>query len=567
MGSDEQHEPFPMLGEVSIDGLGLIDRAELVFRPGLNVLTGETGAGKTLVVTALQLLSGKRAAKGSVKAGASQAVVQGVISPLPTTAVAWCDEGDDELLITREIAGGDGGRNRVRIQGRLAPVSQLDALLGHTIELHGQHESLAMADPEVQRALLDRFDRAHISPLLDKWHDVWSRWRQARRIAHDARTNAAANAREAAQLHRELEAIEAVNPQPGEEDDLKAAVRRMQHGEALAQAYHTAMAALSGEGGIQDQLGQVQSAFTHVAAIDPSVGNWVARLDTLSAEVTDLAAEVATNADEVDMDPAAFEAAMNRMADLKQLFRLYGASSADVLAHADYARDRLALIDGGEERLVALDAEVEALTVEMQVAGDTLHTARTKAAKKLAKAVQQELADLAMGAATISIVVERGKPGAHGMDTVRFLITTNPGQPPVTLDHAASGGERSRIALAVKVALADADDVSIMVFDEVDAGIGGQTARAVGEKLQRLATRKQVLCVTHLAQIAAYADTHFLITKNQGRTTTSTTVQALDSVGRQAEIARMLSGTPDEQVALDHADQLVAESQRTASLH
>lgn len=557
----------PMLGDVVIEGLGLIDNAELTFQPGLNVLTGETGAGKTLVVTALQLLSGKRADKQSVNAGATHAVVQGVIHPAPVGADEWGSADEEELLITREIAGAAGGRNRVRIQGKIAPVAQLETLLAQTIELHGQHESLAMADADVQRSLLDRYDRATILPLLTEWQSVWTEWRKARKLAHDARVNAAAHAREAAQLHRELEAIDAVNPQPGEEDELKAAVVRIQNAEALAKAYHLATELLSGEGGVQDQLGRIDGELAHVGDLDPQMGEWSGRLRAISADLADLATAISTAAGDADADPEAFERAMNRMADLKQLFRLYGATSDDVIAHADFARERLALIDGGEDRLHELDAEVERLTGLLTEAGDRLHQARQAAAIALATAVQQELADLAMGAATMHIDVTAGKPGPYGIDTVQFLITTNPGQPPVTLDKAASGGERSRIALALKVVLADADDVSIMVFDEVDAGIGGQTARIVGEKLQRLATDKQVLCVTHLAQIAAHADAHFLITKTQGTDHTTTAVRALDSQARTEEVARMLSGTPDEQVALDHAAQLLAESARPGSLN
>lgn len=567
MATPDSKRPNPILGDVVIEGLGLIDNAELTFQPGLNVLTGETGAGKTLVVTALQLLSGKRADKSSVKAGASHAVVQGVIHPAPEGADEWGDGEEEELLITREIAGATGGRNRVRIQGRMAPVAQLETLLAQTIELHGQHESLAMADPEVQRSLLDRYDRATIMPLLTEWQSVWTQWRKARKLAHDARVNAAAHAREAAQLHRELEAIDAVNPQSGEEDELKASVVRIQNAEALAKAYHLATELLGGEGGVQDQIGRIETELSHVRDLDPQMGEWVTRLNAISAELADLSTEISVASAESDADPEAFERAMNRMADLKQLFRLYGATSDEVIAHADFARERLALIDGGEDRLQELDAEVERLTAELTEAGDRLHEARQAAALSLAAAVQQELADLAMGAATMHIEVTPGKPGPYGIDTVQFLITTNPGQPPVTLDKAASGGERSRIALALKVVLADADDVSIMVFDEVDAGIGGQTALIIGEKLQRLATDKQVLCVTHLAQIAAHADAHFLIKKTQGKDRTTTAVHALDTAERQEEVARMLSGTPDEQVALDHAAQLLAESARPGSLN
>ncbi|WP_336250053.1 DNA repair protein RecN [Stomatohabitans albus] len=565
MMPDNQHHP--VLRDVVIEGLGLIDLAELTFQPGLNVLTGETGAGKTLVVTALQLLSGKRADKHSVQAGASRAVVQGAISPPPVQAAEWVHDEDEDLLIVREIAGIEGGRNRVRIQGRMAPVTQLETILSKVIELHGQHESLMMADADVQRSLLDRFDHATIAPLMEEWQGVWSQWRQARKLAHDARTNAAAHAREAAQLHREVDAIEAVNPYPGEEDDLKAQVLRIQHGEALANAYHSGVETLQGEGGVQDSLGAVITQFEQVAAMDPAIGIWTTRLNAISTDLNDVVSEIASQANQIETDASAFDTAMQRMAELKQLFRLYGATSTDVLAHADAARQRLMQIDGGEERLDELDEHVKTLRTDLNTIGERLHTARVHAATTLAAVVEDELADLAMGAATVHIHVEAGKPGPYGMDTVQFLITTNPGQPPVTLDKAASGGERSRIALALKVALADADHVPIMVFDEVDAGIGGQTAVMVGEKLQRLATTKQVLCVTHLAQIAAHADAHFLITKIQGKTTTTTTVNALDAQGREDEIARMLSGSPDEPVAKAHAKQLLTESARSTSLH
>lgn len=551
-----------VLTDVLINDLGLITNAELAFVPGLNVLTGETGAGKTLVVTALQLLSGQRAGKDQVKAGADRALVQAILTDPPAHAEEWLNTADEDLLISREIAAQGAGKNRVRIQGRLAPVAQLEALLTGVIELHGQFEHQAIAHPDVQRSLLDHFHRDTILPLRTQWEACYQDWREARRTLKAMKTNAVAYAREVAQLQRELEAIDAVDPKPGEEEALKTLVRRLQNSEAIVQACLEANGACSGEDGAIDRIGTAIHALTQAASSEPAVEGWITRLHAVSSQVSEVAAEIASHLGTIDRDPEAFDQAMVRMQALKGLFKVYGPTCEAVIAHADYARERIGEIGGGDDRIAELEGRVHELSQNLQRIGDALHGARVAAATALAAQVERELADLAMAAAKVTIEVEQGKPGPTGMDTITFLITTNPGQPPVTIGKAASGGERSRIALAVKVALADADAVPILVFDEVDAGIGGQTALAVGAKLQRLATRKQVLCVTHLAQIAAFADAHFLIEKTQDESATTTQVFQLDQAQRQGEIARMLSGHPDEPVALTHAAQLLADSAR-----
>jgi DNA repair protein RecN (Recombination protein N) len=551
-----------LLTDLEITDLGIIDHIGLTLAPGLNVLTGETGAGKTMVVSGLQWLLGGRADRDRVRRGARAAVVQARFEGVPDSALDWSDPEDDELIVSREVGnrGEDGeaaGRSRARLAGRLAPVTALAEVLGPVVEVHSQHESIRLADPAVQRRLLDRFDAAAIDPLLAAYRQAHGRWKDATRDLDEAERASRDDAREADRLRVELDEIDAVGPSAGEEDLLDAEIGRLGHAESLQAAAETASSALTDDGGARDLLGSAVAALRDVAAHDAGLAGPLGRLEAVLAEAQDVAFELSGYADGLDADPESLQSALSRRAAVGALLRKYGPATADVLAYRDEAARRLDLVDGGEGRLAALRAAVEDAEVAVATTGTALRDARTAAAARLSTTVDGHLHELSMVEARTDIVVEQAPPGPDGADRVEFLLAANRGQAALPLGRAASGGERSRVALAVKVALADADDTPVMVFDEVDAGIGGETALAVGRKLARLARGRQVLCVTHLAQLAAFADAHFVVSKQAEGSSTVASVARLDDAERAAELSRMLSGAGASEAALSHARELL----------
>jgi DNA repair protein RecN (Recombination protein N) len=551
------------LTDLEITDLGIIDHVALHLSPGLNVLTGETGAGKTMVVSGLQWLLGGRADRDRVRSGARAAVVEARFDGVPASAAAWADPDDDELLVSREVGargddGAAGGRSRARLAGRMAPVTALAEVLDPVVEVHSQHESVRLADAGVQRTLLDRYGGQPVRAALAPYRQAHAAWREAVARLDAAERAARADVREADRLRAEVEEIAAVDPALGEEDDLDEQIGRLDHAESLRAAAAAAAGAVVDEGGARDAVGLAVAALRDVVQHDQALGPPLARLEAALAEVQDVAFDLAGYAEDLDADPEALDAALSRRAAIGRLLRRYGPTTADVRAHLDQARTRLADVDGGEERLAELREDVATTAAAVARLGAALRDARRAAAAQLAAVVDAHLVDLAMPDARTAIAVEEAPPGPDGADRVEFLLAANRGQPALPLGRAASGGERSRVALAVKVALADADDTPVMVFDEVDAGIGGETALAVGRKLARLARGRQVLCVTHLAQLAAFADAHFVVSKSVAGASTVTAVVRLDDEDRVAELSRMLSGSGGGAAALSHARELLA---------
>lgn len=557
-----------LLTDLEITDLGIIDHISLSLSPGLNVLTGETGAGKTMVVSGLQWLLGGRADRDRVRRGARAAVVQARFEGVPASAAEWADPEDGELLVSREVGNrGEGeeaaGRSRARVAGRLAPVTTLAEVLGPVVEVHSQHESIRLSDPAVQRRLLDRYDAAAIDPLLVGYREAHAIWRTARTALDQAEQSARDDAREADRLEIEIAEIAAVDPSPGEEDLLDGDIGRLEHAESLRLGATTAAEALTAEGGARDGMGTAVAAVRDVVGHDAALADHLGRLEAALAEAQEVAFDLAAYADGLESDPAALDDALTRRAAIGGLLRKYGPSTTDVLAYRAQAEARLVVVGGGEARLGRLRDAADAGVAAVDAAGTALREVRAATASRLATAVDGHLHELAMVDARTRIEVRVAPPGPDGCDHVEFLLAANRGQPALPLGRAASGGERSRVALAVKVALADADDTPVMVFDEVDAGIGGETALAVGRKLARLARGRQVLCVTHLAQLAAYADAHFVVTKQVRGATTVTEVVHLDRGDRAEELSRMLSGATGGEAALSHARELLALAAKT----
>ncbi|HSK24936.1 MAG TPA: DNA repair protein RecN [Egicoccus sp.] len=556
-----------MLDELHIRGLGVIEDAELHLAPGLTVVTGETGAGKTMLVTALQLLLGARADTTLVRSGAAAALIEAVVSDPPTEAGEWLDADDTVLLVSRELPA--DGRSRARIGGRLAPVSVLGEVLGQHVEVHAQHEHVRLSRPEVQRGLLDRFaGDAHARSLRayqaahDSWRELVGR---QQRLERDARERA----RDLDRLRFEVAEIDGAAIDPQVDPTIDRDLDLLANAEQVQVAAATAAQALGSEGA-GEPVGVALDVLRKLGVDDPALTDLRERATAVAAELTDLASDLRAYGEAAEADPHRLAALQDRRQLLNQLLRKYGADLDAVSGYADEARSRLAILEAEEAETGDLDQRVTAARHALEEAAADVHRGRALAAERLAAIVNGHLADLAMPHAAFEVGVEHdtaGNPGADGMDRVTFLLTANPGEPARPVATAASGGERSRVSLAIEVALADVDDARVLVFDEVDAGIGGATALAVGQKLARLAQgqqgrRRQVLCVTHLAQLAAFADVHYVVEKGVagGRTVTSARRVADDD--RPAELARMLGGDATAAAGLEHARELLAQARR-----
>jgi DNA repair protein RecN (Recombination protein N) len=555
-----------VIEELHIRGLGVIEEATLVLAPGLTVVTGETGAGKTMLVTALELLLGARADTALVRSGADVALVEAIVSPVPPSAADWVEPGDEVLTLSRTVPS--DGRSRVRIGGRLAPVSALEEVLGSHVEVHAQHEHVRLSRPDVQRALLDRFAGEGHADLVASYrtaHGIWTELVARRQRLHG---DAAARAREVERLRAEVSEIDAVALDPEVDGELDTRIERLANADELHRLA-TTVAEAAGSEGAGDAIGRALAALRRLSVADAGIEALRDRLEALAVELADVAGVAAGVAADVEADLDGLDRLQARKRQVVALMRRYGATPSDVLAHRDAAAATLADLADLESEGGDLDERIDEAAGAMHGAGRELTAARRAAGQRLATVVDGHLADLGMPHARFGVEVEtlpEGRATAEGTDTVRFVLAANPGEPARPLATAASGGERSRVALAVEVALADVDDAQVLVFDEVDAGIGGSTALAVGEKLARLAhapTRpRQVLCVTHLAQLAAYADVHHVVEKGVVDGRTVTTTRSVAGPDRVVELSRMLGGEVTAQAGLDHARELIEAAMR-----
>ena len=566
-----------MLAELRIRDLGVIDDARLEVSAGLNVLTGETGAGKTMVVDALALLLGGRADPGAVRAGRPAALVEGRLRTgddrQVAAALASADvtDEDGEVVVARQVLV--EGRSRAQLQGRMATVAAVAEVVRPLVEVHGQHEFQDLLRPGVQRDLLDRFAGDPVLGPRAAFAAGWRRLRTVTRELDDLATRAREREREIDLLRHQLEEIDAAQVRVGESAELAAEAERLENAEALQQAAALAHQLLEGDedAGAVTALGAAARAVHGPGGHDRPLGELAERAQALAAEVGDLASSLRAYAEAVLVDPARLEEVNLRMARLRDLERKYGDDEAAVLAFAGEAARRLAELEGGTLRSEALEAEAAELRRDLAGTGAALTEARQEAADRLGEAIRVELADLAMPSAQVVVAVEQDLDDAglevggrclaateDGLDRVDFRLAAHPGAPLRPLGRAASGGELSRVMLALRVVLAGVDRTPTLVFDEVDAGVGGRTAAAVGRRLALLARRHQVLVVTHLPQIAAHADRHFTVEKRSADGATSTDVRLLDDAGRVGELSRMLAGMEGSGLAQAHAEELLA---------
>ncbi|NIH96661.1 DNA repair protein RecN (Recombination protein N) [Mycolicibacterium fluoranthenivorans] len=579
-----------VLSEIRIESLGAISTATAEFDRGLTVLTGETGAGKTMVVTGLHLLGGARADANRVRTGAPRAVVEGRFSTadVHTEVVGRIDDildssgaerdDDDSVIAARSVSR--DGPSRAYLGGRSVPAKSLSSFTNELLALHGQNDQLRLMRPDEQRAALDRF--ADISAPLAKYRAVREEWLSARRDLIDRTQRARELALESDRLTFGLGEIEEVAPQPGEDEALVADIRRLSELDALREAAAAARAALAGAP--DDDAGESASAASAVAQAkaalqatdDSTLQTLGQRLAEAVAVIGDVATELGDYLAELPSDASTLESKLSRQAELRGLTRKYAADIDGVLAWAKESRERLAQLDVSEEALSGLRARVDELHARLIVVAADLTKARTKAAKGLAKAVTAELTGLAMSGAEFGITVsalparaDDSAPvtlpggtvvhaGHDGVDAVEFGFAAHRGTDLLPLAKSASGGELSRVMLSLEVVLAASAAGTTMVFDEVDAGVGGRAAVQIGRRLARLARTHQVIVVTHLPQVAAYADTHLVVESGPK----SSRVVRLEEDDRVAELARMLAGLGDTDTGRAHARELLDAAQQ-----
>jgi DNA repair protein RecN (Recombination protein N) len=548
-----------VLSELRVENLLLIERAELRLAPGLNVLTGETGAGKTVLAHALDLLLGGRARQGIVRPGAAEAYVEGVFE-LPAGLRGELGErlpaGAEEVVLARRVSA--EGRTRAYLNGRSASVGDLREVAAGLISFYGQHEHRKLMLASSQLELLDGFCGAEHLERRAAFGAVHTRARQLETSLDRLRERVGARDRELDLLDFELAEIDQAAPDEAEEAELLARRERLRHVEALRAAAHGAAEAAAPEDGTGavGLLAAGGGLLDGVDGVDGDLDALAERWRALAYEADDLAGELRRYAEGLDADPGALEAAEERLAALDRLKRKHGGTIAAVLAHAERCRDRRDELAGAEVALETATADLAAARADLRERAAALRAARAEAAPRLAAAVRERLAELAMEGATFEIALEPKEATPTGADAVEFLIAPNPGVPAGSLRETASGGELSRVMLALMGVASDGGEATL-VFDEVDAGIGGQTARAVGSQLRALAEGRQVVCITHLPQIAALAARHFSIAKDTSAEPARTTVAALDGGRVVAELVRMLGAEDGDVAARRHAKELL----------
>lgn len=562
-----------MIEEIHIRDLGIITDARLPLEPGFSVLTGETGAGKTMVVTALGMLLGARSDATSVRNGAKNALAEAVVRlPRGHRALALAeeaggtteeiDEQSSELLLARTVNA--SGRSRAHVGGCSAPIGTLAQIGQSLVAVHGQSDQLRLKSPAEQRQSLDLYAGEELASLLEKYRENYERYRAAAAELREVRENSRARALEAQSLQGALEEIAAVNPRAGEDDELKAEMVKLMNVEALRIASATALTALSGseyssgeEANVMGLLDAARGALQGQASADEELAALEARVNELMILTTDIASDLSSYAASLDVEgPERLAQVQTRRAQLATLMRKYGSDIAEVLEWAEGSRTRLDTLVDDPQRQETLEMELMQLRKVLGEQAEELTNLRRAAAQKLADAVSEELTALAMPNASLVVeVAEAEKFSVHGRDTVTFMLAPHRTAVPRPLGKGASGGELSRVMLALEVVLAEVDPVPTFIFDEVDSGVGGKAAIEIGRRLAMLARHVQVLVVTHLPQVAAFADQHILVLKNDDASLSK--VQVLTEEERVVELARMLSGHDQSESAREHARELL----------
>lgn len=559
-----------MLRELRIKNLGVISEATLDLGPGMTALTGETGAGKTMITSGLGLLLGQRAEAGVVRHGSERALVEGRFDAVDEVSVDGLggELEDGELLVSRQVSG--AGRSRAFVGGAQTTVTALTEVTTQLATIHGQSEQIRLGSSDRQREVLDRACGPEHLGALEEHRRLYEARRAAQAELDDLVTRAQERAREASLLRLGLDEIAAVDPQLGEDEALATEAARLTSLDELQTLSQRVSELLSGsedpsrdDPGAVGLVGQARKSIGALSDLDPTASQLHARATDVGQLLNDLAADIASYRADLDADPARLDQVLQRQSDLAALTRKYGQNIGEVLAWAQQSAGRLAELEGSDDRIGELRSEVEDLTQQLHDSASALTDRRRAGAARLAGTVHAELTALAMPHARIEFaLVPLPEVGRHGAEQVQLLFAANAGSPPAPLAKVASGGELSRVRLALEVVLAGDSPGHTFVFDEVDAGIGGAVALEVGRRLARLAEHAQVLVVTHLAQVAAFADHQFVVLKQSDGDVTSSGVSEVTGPERETELARMMGGLEQAASAREHARDLLDTARR-----
>ena len=553
-----------MLELLHIENIAIIEAADIEFAPGFNALTGETGAGKSIVIDSLSAVLGQRTSRELIRTGAEKAFVSAAFSgmaPELTETLGIQPEADGTLLLQREIQ--TDGKNVCRVNGRPVTVGQLRALGARLLNIHGQHDGQQLLDEEQHIVYLDSFGR--VESLAITYAEKYKNFTDIRRQIGALQMDEAEKARRVDTLQYQIEELRRAKLTPGEEEELTARRGMLRNAEKFLDAVAGADYALNGDdsgGGALSALRQAQDALGGVRHLDDAFGQLYERLGEAYSEVYDIAATVEDKRGELDVSPGELDRVESRMDLLYRLKKKYGATVEDMLDYQARCEAELAQIEDAGDTLVRLEQALSKAEKEARQAAQALSDARKAAADRLTAQILTELQQLDMGKIRFAVDFAEKPLDSDGMDTVRFLMSANVGEELRPIHKIASGGELARIMLAMKNVLSEQDHVGTMVFDEVDTGVSGRAAQKVAEKMARISRRKQVLCVTHLPQLAAMADTHFSVEKGERGGRTYTEVRRLDREQRRRELARLTGGSHVSQTMLDGAEELLVQAEK-----
>jgi len=553
-----------MLELLHIENIAIIEAADIEFAPGFNALTGETGAGKSIVIDSLSAVLGQRTSRELIRTGAEKAFVSAAFSgmaPELTEELGIQPEADGTLLLQREIQ--TDGKNVCRVNGRPVTVGQLRALGARLLNIHGQHDGQQLLDEEQHIVYLDSFGR--VESLINTYAEKYKHFTDIRRQIGALQMDEAEKARRVDTLQYQIEELKRAKLKPGEEEELTARRGMLRNAEKFLDAVAGADYALNGDdsgGGALSALRQAQDALGGVRHLDDAFGQLYERLGEAYSEVYDIAATVEDKRGELDVSPGELDRVESRMDLLYRLKKKYGATVEDMLDYQARCEAELAQIEDAGDTLVRLEQALSKAEKAARQAAQALSDARKAAADRLTAQILTELQQLDMGKIRFAVDFAEKPLDSDGMDTVRFLMSANVGEELRPIHKIASGGELARIMLAMKNVLSEQDHVGTMVFDEVDTGVSGRAAQKVAEKMARISRRKQVLCVTHLPQLAAMADTHFSVEKGERGGRTYTEVRRLDREQRRRELARLTGGSHVSQTMLDGAEELLVQAEK-----
>jgi len=553
-----------MLELLHIENIAIIEAADIEFAPGFNALTGETGAGKSIVIDSLSAVLGQRTSRELIRTGAEKAFVSAAFSgmaPELTEELGIQPEADGTLLLQREIQ--TDGKNVCRVNGRPVTVGQLRALGARLLNIHGQHDGQQLLDEEQHIVYLDSFGRVEI--LINTYAEKYKHFTDIRRQIGALQMDEAEKARRVDTLQYQIEELRRAKLKSGEEEELTARRGMLRNAEKFLGAVAGADYALNGDdsgGGALSALRQAQDALGGVRHLDDAFGQLYERLGEAYSEVYDIAATVEDKRGELDVSPGELDRVESRMDLLYRLKKKYGATVEDMLDYQARCEAELAQIEDAGDTLARLEQALSKAEKEARQAAQALSDARKAAADRLTAQILTELQQLDMGKIRFAVDFAEKPLDSDGMDTVRFLMSANVGEELRPIHKIASGGELARIMLAMKNVLSEQDHVGTMVFDEVDTGVSGRAAQKVAEKMARISRRKQVLCVTHLPQLAAMADTHFSVEKGERGGRTYTEVRRLDREQRRRELARLTGGSHVSQTMLDGAEELLVQAEK-----